>query len=97
MRVIINNEREFKAEEFAFDGCHKFYLIEDYDAHRMMTEMYGYEEEDFYDIKELPRLWEDSCPLRFINMSTSLETVIPQCIESVSINVADELSICYVA
>ena len=67
MRVI--NDNKIKQNRFAFDGCHKFYLIDNPKDERMMREL-GYQ---IYEIDDLPLAWNDSCPLRFI-MSANLET-----------------------
>lgn len=69
------NGTEVTAYGFAFDGCHKFYLIEN-DNERRELEGYGYR---IYKIEDLPLAWCDSCPLRFI-LSADLKTVyVAQC------------------
>lgn len=48
---------------FAFDGCHKFYLLEnDADCKKMVGLDYN-----IYLIEGLPEAWVGSCPLRFID------------------------------
>ena len=60
---------------FAFDGCHKIYLVEDdYDYNKMRSLGYA-----IYDIEELPMAWVDTCPLRFINSADLNRTYVPQC------------------
>jgi hypothetical protein len=56
------NGTEIEADEFAWDGCHKLYVVTDQHS-RDELESYGY---DFYPVAELPRAWELSCWLRFI-------------------------------
>ena len=53
---------ESKAEVFAFDGCHKIYLIEDENDIEEARE-YGY---DIYRIERLESAFRHSCPMRFI-------------------------------
>ena len=57
-----------RATEFAYDLCHKIYLIETpEDRERLMD--YGYSEDDgtILPTSELPRAWRETCPLRFIS------------------------------
>lgn len=54
--------KEIIQKEFAFDGCHKFYLLEG-DEERVELEQCGYK---IYPIEELPKLFWKSCPLRYI-------------------------------
>lgn len=60
-----------------FDGCHKFYLIKDNKelANIILDEGFS---NDIYTIDRLPELYENSCPLRFINTYGTLKTIIPQ-------------------
>lgn len=58
----------------AFDGCHKFYIIEDGDDQNMMLE-YGY---NLYDISQLPHLYETACPLKFIHNAKLTKTYAEQ-------------------
>ena len=50
------------AKKFAFDGCHKIYLVEDEDQEREAREM-GY---SIRPIKEIEETYGDACSLRFI-------------------------------
>lgn len=52
-----------KGTQFAYDGCHKIYIIEDNEDLKIAKE-YGYE---IYDIKEIKNAYENSCELRFIS------------------------------
>lgn len=60
------NGKHIDATEFAYDGCHKVYLI---DTPELRTQMegYGYEPEDFHPVSELPAVWDSTCFLRFIS------------------------------
>lgn len=63
--LYVNGSR-VGATEFAFDGCHKIYLIDTPEV-REKLEGYGYEPDDFHPVSDLPEVWEDSCSLRFIS------------------------------
>lgn len=56
------NGTEIIATVFAFDGCHKIYLLNDSDA---ISEAEEYEY-DIYDIDSIVSAFVNSCPLRFI-------------------------------
>jgi len=71
------NGIEITATEFFFDGCHKFYLVNDAKADREKMFGYGWEESDLYPIEELPVIWTCSCGLRFI-YSADLSTAYVQ-------------------
>lgn len=51
---------------FVYDGCHKIYIVEDKKDIESVKEMWG-EETIFYNIDELPKIWEETCSLRFIS------------------------------
>ena len=51
---------------FVYDNCHKIYLVEDKEDIESVKENWG-EDTIFYNIDELPRIWEESCSLRFIS------------------------------
>ena len=57
------NNQETEAKKFAYDGCHKIYLIED-EADEKKALEYTYK---ILPIEELKETFEKSCPLRFIN------------------------------
>lgn len=57
------NGQTIKAKLFAFDGCHKIYLLDDKAAaDNARASEYG-----IYRIEELPDIFEHSCQLRFIS------------------------------
>lgn len=61
--MTINN-REVKTNgHFAFDGCHKIYILEDEQDEQEAIE-YGY---SILDIKHLKNTFDESCEFRFIN------------------------------
>ena len=55
--------------KFFFDGCHKIYIINKLNQKEEIKEglSYGYKRKNIFDIKELKRIFEESCPLRFIS------------------------------
>jgi hypothetical protein len=58
------------ATEFAYDGCHKIYLINTLQERAKMVAFgYGEDEGDsaILPIAELPRIWDESCGLKFIS------------------------------
>lgn len=72
------NGKEIKAEMFAYDGCHKIYLLNNDEEMCQALECdYG-----IYDISLLKEKYENSCPLRFIN-NWDLTSVVKQGEENV--------------
>lgn len=64
-----------EATQFAWDGCHKIYIIENQEE-VTEAEKVGYE---ILDIKNLETAWEKSCELRFINFwNLDKDAIIPQ-------------------
>jgi hypothetical protein len=57
------NDVEVTAKQFAFDGCHKIYLL-DSDEQIKDAVATGY---SIYPIKELKEAYKNSCGLRFIS------------------------------
>ena len=57
------NGKTITAKRFAFDGCHKIYLLEDDDQENHAREI-GY---DIRPIAELKNAYDGSCGLRFIS------------------------------
>jgi len=51
------------AKKFAFDGCHKIYLLSD-EKEECEAVGLGFK---VFDIEKLQKTWEKSCGLRFIN------------------------------
>ena len=65
-------------KQFAYDGCHKIYLIEN-EENLKSAKASGY---GIYPIEELEEKFNSSCGLRFIN-TWDLETIVPQFAEDV--------------
>lgn len=58
-----------EARKFAFDGCHKIYLLEsDNDKNEALANGYN-----IYHIHRLEYIYQHSCPIKFIN-SWDLQT-----------------------
>ena len=76
MGLRINGE-DIPATHFAYDGCHKIYLIFT-DADRREMEGCGYDASSIYPVSELPTVWEQTCFLRFINSADLRQTFVEQ-------------------
>lgn len=49
--------------KIAWDGCHKIYVVAtDIDQEEAVSLNY-----DLYELEQLPKIWEESCPLKFIS------------------------------
>lgn len=57
------NGIELEATRFAYEGCHKIYIIENEEESKEAIDI-GY---DLYSIDELEDVFNKSCGLRFIN------------------------------
>lgn len=68
------NGKVITATEFAFDNCHKIYLVNSAEDKNQLIE-YGY---DFYPIEELKEAYEGSCSLRFIQDMTTFNNIVAQ-------------------
>ena len=80
-RAVTINGNKTKAKFFAFDGCHKIYLLESDEDITDASSSSGYK---VYPIKGLKKAWADSCGLRFIN-TWKLKRVVAQFEEAVFI------------
>ena len=74
--LIINGTAYPNPKGFIADGCHKIWLIRNETDMKDMRKA-GWDDTDIRDIHDLPEVWADSCPLRFIETGT-LEDIIPQ-------------------
>jgi hypothetical protein len=57
------NGKEVTAEKFAYEGCHKIYVI-DTPEEEAQALKYGY---NIYPIEEIKEAYEGSCSLKFIS------------------------------
>jgi hypothetical protein len=77
------NGTEIVGKQFAYDNCHKIYIIEDNEDLDMANE-YGY---DIFDITELENTYNNSCPLRFISNWKLDKQYVKQCESNVEFEV----------
>jgi hypothetical protein len=86
MKLIKINDVEIDENitEFAFDGCHKIYLITSENGKQDLKSV-GWEDSDFLPMEKLEETFYNSCGLRFINLDRTkdFETVVPQCEDKV--------------
>ena len=61
--ALLINGIPVTGKKFAYDGCHKIYVIED-DEDLMQAEKAMYK---IYPIKDIEACYENSCDLRFIS------------------------------
>jgi hypothetical protein len=61
--MIKINGKTITGDRFAFDGCHKIYII-DTPEEETQALKYGY---NIYPIKEIEEAYNDSCSLKFIS------------------------------
>ena len=78
------HQKTIKAEAFAFDGCHKIYLIQN-DNNLQEAKEFGYT--IINNLCLLKDYYENSCPLKFIH-TWSLEDVVPQFARSVRVSIS---------
>lgn len=71
------NGIEVVGNKFAFDGCHKIYVLEDMEDIEDMKNK-GYNENDMYDIKDIEKIYNLSCELRFIHNWKLTKTYVSQ-------------------
>lgn len=76
MKCVQINEYDVWADEFAYDGCHKIYLLESEEDKVEAIEI-GYQ---IYPVEDLDFIYRKSCPLKYID-TWKLESIIPQCFE----------------
>ena len=60
--------------KFAYDGCHKIYIIEDFEDEKQALNYDYY----IYDIKDLEHTFNYSCELRFIHNWKLTKTYVSQ-------------------
>lgn len=72
-KTIRINEADYLG--FVWDGCHKIYLIE---SESDWGKCDAYDRAEMLPMDELPGVWRNTCPLRFINTYGTLRTIVPQ-------------------
>ncbi|GAB4972880.1 MULTISPECIES: hypothetical protein [Mycobacterium] len=74
------------ATEFAWDGCHKIYLIRSAEERAQLVEMgYGEGGSEILPISELPEVWGYTCGLRFISSGDLTQHYVEQCLRDVEV------------
>lgn len=63
------------AKYFAYDGCHKIYILED-EGDIDQAKEYNYK---IYNIDIIEDCYANSCPLRFIQNWKLNKNIVPQC------------------
>lgn len=72
------NNIEISAKHFAYDGCHKIYLIETEEQRREAQSS----EYEVLHISKLKKTFENSCGLRFISNWALNKQYVDQCEEA---------------
>jgi hypothetical protein len=75
--VLRINDTVVDATEFAYDGCHKIFLIFNA-ADREKMYANGYTDSDILPVSRLPEVWESTCFLRFIFRADQTEVLVEQ-------------------
>lgn len=60
---MLINGKEVVGKQFAYDGCHKIYIIEDENDYEKADEL-GY---NIYNIEDIEEAYNNSCELKFIS------------------------------
>ena len=68
------NNAEITSKHFAYDGCHKIYLIESDQDEKEAFEI-GYQ---ILPIKDIKQTYKDSCSLKFISNWQLNKTIVSQ-------------------
>lgn len=68
------NGKNIDGKKFAYDGCHKIYVIEDKKDEKEAIDLCY----SILGIKKLPETYYKSCPLRFISNWKLTKTYIEQ-------------------
>lgn len=71
----INGKEVITNGKFAYDGCHKIYILED-EADEQMMVGYGY---SIYPIGQLQEKYANSCYLRFVSNAKLDKSYVEQC------------------
>ena len=77
-QTVIDRINNIQGLAFAFDGCHKIYVIEDETDYKIAFDN-GYLKEDIFPMNKLLETFENSCPLRFISNMKLTKRFINQC------------------
>jgi len=69
------NGKNIDGKKFAYDGCHKIYVIEDKKDEKEAIDLCY----SILNIKKLPETYYKSCPLRFISNWKLTKKYVEQC------------------
>ena len=72
------NGKQVIGNKFAYDGCHKIYILEDKEDLEDIKNK-GYNENDVYNIEDIEKIYNNSCSLRFIYNWKLTKTYVSQC------------------
>ena len=79
--IYKDKEYEVLTNKFAYDGCHKIYLIT---SEKDESEAWDYSYQ-LRGVEELPAIWNATCPLRFIqfwDVENLKGNLVPQCFDA---------------
>ena len=79
--IYKDKKYEVLANMFAYDGCHKIYLIT---SEKDKNEAWDYSYQ-LRGVEELPAIWDATCPLRFIqfwDVENLKRNLVPQCFDA---------------
>ena len=71
---------------FFYDGCHKIYLATSEEGRQRLFNN-GWSQEDLHHPSELPAVWEETCPLRFISDADLKRMYVDQDEDSINVTV----------
>jgi len=76
--VEINGRTAIHNGYFAYEGCHKMYILEDEEDIKQATEF----QYSVLPMEDLEETYKNSCPLRFISNWKLTERYVPQFYEN---------------
>lgn len=85
------NNTEITAKHFAYDGCHKIYLLNTKEDKKEAI-LYDY---NILPIKQLPQCFIESCSLRFIQTWNDFQNIVMQFADKIvfeNFNISDNLN-----
>lgn len=92
--IYKDKEYEVLANKFAYDGCHKIYLITD---SKDESEAWDYSYQ-LRGVEELPAIWDATCSLRFIqfwDVENLKGNLVPQCFDAKIERVGEDIVISF--
>ena len=86
IETIKINGKAIIGDQFAYEGCHKIYIINTPEEEAQALE-YGY---NIYPIKEIEQVYKDSCSFKFISNWPLNVSYADQCEEATFEGIDDE-------